>query len=422
MNTENQILETSNGSRHIVGAPLTTTAARAAAPDLLVSEVDRKVVTIRPMSTPVDQISRSVGSRRSSSMIVEYYSVDNRPGTTTVKASPSAEGDDSDYLTPEGLTTFVLPTANDRMFSPTDTIMLPNTKESGKPLVLYVAEVLPGAEGGLRVVSLNQSETPAGTIPDISPADPVVRMGRAAGELDVQTSQFEALPVKAQNHCQIFKTQVEQSTYAKLSAKEVGWTFSDQEEVAIMDMRIGMEKSFLFGAKARITDPVKADEVLLTGGIWNQAGQEERLTLNTLSQDDLIDLMRKAFTGEAAGSNRKIFVCGSGLVQAISKLDYTKVVTASEAVTRWGIDFNEIRSKFGSLYVVHSEVFDQCGHPDDGMIIDPEYLTKYTHVPFKVEHLDLKKAGMRNTDALVATEASCLVLRHPKTHLRVVGI
>lgn len=214
---------------------------------------------------------------------------------------------------------------------------------------------------------------------------------------------------------------MEQSTYAKLSAKEVGWTFSDQEEVAIMDMRLGMEKSFLFGAKARITDPVKTDEVLLTGGIWNQAATQVSLPLATLSQDDIIDLMRTAFTGEAAGSTRKIFVCGSGLIQAISKLDYTKVVMASETVTRWGIDFSEMRSKFGSLYVVHSEVFDQCGHPDDGMIIDPEYLTKYTHVPFKVDHLDLKKAGMRNTDALVATEASCLVLRHPKTHIRVTG-
>lgn len=54
------------------------------------------------------------------------------------------------------------------------------------------------------------------------------------------------------------------------------------------------------------------------------------------------------------------------------------------------------------------------------MIIDPQYLTKYSHIPFKVEHLDLKKSGVRNTDALVATEASCLVLRHPKSHSRVI--
>ena len=47
-------------------------------------------------------------------------------------------------------------------------------------------------------------------------------------------------------------------------------------------------------------------------------------------------------------------------------------------------------------------------------------MTKYVHVPFKVEHLDLKKSGVRNVDALVVTEASCLVLRHPKAHVRIV--
>ena len=38
--------------------------------------------------------------------------------------------------------------------------------------------------------------------------------------------------------------QVEQSTLQKLANKEVGWTFSDQEEVAIIDMRQGMEKNW----------------------------------------------------------------------------------------------------------------------------------------------------------------------------------
>lgn len=72
--------------------------------------------------------------------------------------------------------------------------------------------------------------------------------------------------------------------------------------------------------------------------------------------------------------------------------------------------------------MIHSEVFDQCGHETDGMIIDAEYLTKYTHVPFRVEVLDLKKSGVRNTEAIVATEASCLVLRHPKSHFRIHGV
>jgi hypothetical protein len=54
-------------------------------------------------------------------------------------------------------------------------------------------------------------------------------------------------------------------------------------------------------------------------------------------------------------------------------------------------------------------------------VLDPEYLTKYCHVPFSVEKLDLRRSGVRNTDAVVITEASCLVLRFPEAHMRVLG-
>ncbi len=96
-------------------------------------------------------------------------------------------------------------------------------------------------------------------------------------------------------------------------------------------------------------------------------------------------------------------------------------MSAGETFTKWGIEFKEIRSNFGSLYVIHSEIFDQCGHQDDGMILDPDYMTKYVHVPFHTEMLDLRRSGQRNTDAVVLTEASCLVLRYPDAHIRVVA-
>ena len=54
------------------------------------------------------------------------------------------------------------------------------------------------------------------------------------------------------------------------------------------------------------------------------------------------------------------------------------------------------------------------------MVIDPEYIQKYVHIPFSTEALDLKSSGLRNTDALVLTEASCLVLRYPKSHMRII--
>ena len=96
-----------------------------------------------------------------------------------------------------------------------------------------------------------------------------------------------------------------------------------------------------------------------------------------------------------------------------------RVMLSNDVVTRWGLDFHEIHSKFGTLLVLMSEVFDICGHSDDGLIIDPEYITKYTHMPFSATTLDLRTSGQRNTDAVVMTEASCLVLRYPEAHTRI---
>ena len=63
---------------------------------------------------------------------------------------------------------------------------------------------------------------------------------------------------------------------------------------------------------------------------------------------------------------------------------------AREDKVQWGIDFSEIKSKFGKLYVLYSEVFDDCGMSDYGFIFDPEFIQKWSHVPFDSQELDLQ--------------------------------
>ena len=50
-------------NKHVVGEPLTTKLAETVSPGLLRNEIDDRVVKIRPMSTPLDQISRYGGGR-----------------------------------------------------------------------------------------------------------------------------------------------------------------------------------------------------------------------------------------------------------------------------------------------------------------------------------------------------------------------
>ncbi len=395
-------------------------------PELLRNSIDERIVKVRPMSTPVDQLSRCGRARSAGSMTVEYYSVDTKKTEATLK---TAFGGGQGVRKAEGFYTFKLSTSDDSLFEISETILVPehagydSKGNAAGALILYVVDRPAG--GGIEVAPVNArittdvDETYA-ELPAMKVGTRLVRMGRAATELDVQTAQFAALPQKSANNCQIFKMQVEQSTLAKIADKEVGWTFNDQEEAAIIDMRLGMEKNFLFGSRACIFDPSKNENIYFTGGIWNQAGGEFSLELSTLTEADLIDLCSRAFASNN-GSRRKILIAGTGLVEALSKLQYSKTVTAGESRVKWGIEFKEICSNFGSLYLLHSEIFDQCGHRNDGFVLDPDYMTKYVHVPFQAETLDLRRSGQRNTDAVVLTEASCLVLRYPTAHLRVKG-
>jgi hypothetical protein len=407
--------------QHIDGEPLTTKLTDTVSPTLLRNEIDDRIVKIRPMSTPLDQISRYGGSRLCGSMKVEYYSVDTKPSTAHLlecnnKNTSSGRGEtEVTYLTGP----IVIKTDNDAIFQPTTTIIVPSVQSTeGGSLVLYVTA---NDSNGLRVMAVNNKVDGELTVPTIPEGSELVRMGRAATELDVMTSQFESLPTKAYNYCQIFKAQVEQSTFMKIANKEVGWTFSDQEEAAIIDMRLGMEKNFLFGHCTRITDPVKNEEVLLTGGVWNQTDNVFSYDASKAIDDEwLVKLCRQAFSHNA-GSSKKVLLAGSDLIEKLHLAGSQRVLINDAVVTKWGLDFTEIHSKFGTLYVLLAEVFDSCGMSSCGMVIDPEYITKYCHVPFRTERLNLRQSGVRNVDAIVITEAGCLVLRYPQSHMKIVA-
>ena len=399
------------GGQHIAGAPLTLTNTEKAAPGLLKNSIDENIVRIRPMSTPIDQLSRCAGARSCDSMTVEYYSVDTK-ATETVLDANASDGSIAEYGDDMVCTVKV----RDAIFEASETVLFPELAEpSGAPVTAYVTDA--GTDG---TITLLITSGTTDTLLSARKGAKIVRMGRAATELDVQTAQFQALPQKKSNTCQIFKMQVEQSTLQKIAGKEVPWGFSDQEEAAVIDMRLGMEKNFLFGTGKKIYDRVKNEDVYLTGGIWNQTANSFSYNPEALSEDDLISICARAFTGNN-GSKRKILLAGTGLMERLSKLQFSRVVYGDQSFVKWGIEFREIRSNFGSLYVLHSEVFDQCGHANDGFIIDPDYITKYVHIPFNVEKLDLRRSGQRNTEAVVLTEASCLVLRYPNAHLRIIA-
>jgi hypothetical protein len=395
----------------VTNDPLDTVAAETGSPELLRPDIEEQVIKMKPSSTPIDQILRHATNKSTDSMEFGYYAVDQRPE----KSSLSKNIDLSD------IERNIISAADNDLFDVSDTILFPDVfpNSDGKPLVVRV--VSKTDDGYLVVVALNGVKSATGKVvlPKVTKGAIMVRMGRAAGELDVQSPSLEALPERLTNYCQIFKVQIEESILFADHKKEAKWNFSDLDENAFYDFRRGMEKSFLFGVKAKIFDSVQKQNIWTTEGIWWQTNKEFHYTEATFTQATLIDVCKAAFIGNN-GNNRRILIGGSDLISMISKLQVQKQLSAKDTEVKWGITWNVIVTNFGTLYVLHDEVFDQVGMPGNGYILDPEYLTKRIYKPLNRLDLELVKSGQRNTNARVLTEISGVILKYPDAHMKII--
>lgn len=397
------------------------------------SDVDQRIVKIRPMATPVDQISRYARNEKTDAMEVTFYSVGTRP--TSCKLSTEVHAQTSGA-------SISLPVDDVNMFTLDDTIRVvgvkgvtnekgvayPTDDENVPDLVLCVCGK--NSDSNLPTVYAVNGKLDANTnqstlVPAIPAGTTLIRMGKACGELDVQTGRFNNIPTKETQYCQNFMIQVEQSTFDKIAKKEVDWTFSDIEEDGVYDMRLSQENTYLFGVKRRINHVSKNGmETWFTGGIWYMAGKDievgswdDTKKCAVITDDNLVDITKKLFVGDGAGNKRKVLLCGSDMLSAFSKIKSEKF-RLKDTVEVWNLKFKSWDTDFGEVLTIHHELMDENGMSDCGFAIDPEYLVKKTHISWGRNVLDLKTAGVRNTNAVVIQEVACLYLRCPNAHAR----
>lgn len=401
-------------------------------PEFYTKEIDKRITKIRPMATPIDQISRYATAQKSGSFEVKYYSVGTRPITCKTSGEITAQSSGQ---------SIELKVDDPLMFTLDDTIRVVGVKgkydEKGKAydpsdentpdLVLCVCGRT--QDTNMPVVYAVNGLLDSNNVPIWVPAIPsgttLARMGKACGELDVQTGRFNNTPTPEIQYCQNFMIQIEQSTFDKIASKEADWTFSDIEEDGIYDMRLSQENTYLFGVKNCINHVSKNGmKTWFTGGIWYMAGKDIEVgtwdstkKCAVITDDDLVDISKDLFVGTGIGNRRKIVLCGSDLLSALSKVKSEKF-RLKESVENWNLKFKSWETDFGEILTIHHELFDLNGMSDCGFALDPEYLSKMTHVSWSRNMLDLKKAGVRNTDAVVIQEVACLYLRYAKAHAR----
>jgi len=394
------------------------TDTRENSPNLILDEIDDKVTKIRPMLNPLDTISRYCDTVSISNQKYRHYAIDVLDASAKLPTAYSGGG-----------TQFAFNTDNNGIFSADETILVPEadgykddqTTVDDAPLMLYIIGKDTNGYLICKPVNGKLNGTTKDSIPNIPANATFLRMGKAGSESQISSSAYSGVPTDWEQYAQKFMCQVEETTLFKLADKEVDWTFTDQAEEAIFDMKRGMNRSFWRGIKGMKkwtnskTD--KAEDIYFTKGIWYQAGKEFNFGSIAPDTTSIVAFMKTVFTGNAS-SKEKVFIAGSNVIEAFETVEFTRNVQVGAKKQAYGLEFNSIISKFGTLWVIHDESFDDMGFANEGFVLDPNYLRKGSY-GLRTEDFDLRKAGISDKDARALIEIAFLVLKNPKSHTRV---
>lgn len=386
--------------------------------------IDQLITRIEPGRTPLDQILRTIGSKPTKSFKHEYYSVESRPITDTVTSQYSH--------TSPGATSATIYVDNPDIWKIDDTFMVVLASYSGKttdstPLMGIVSAV-DRSSNYITATCLNGTDG----WPTIPAASVLVIAGAAKNESDAMTDAFAMLPYKEYNYCQIHMAQAEESLYQRIHEKEVAFDFTDYEEENLKDMRRRAEITALVGFRKQIdfTSHNRTNERYLSGGatyfISKSKSYDSSKAVNAADADAfnkplLTEWWRSLFTGNN-GSEGRICFMGSKFAANMHLInDFQKQIDGKNPVTKFGVTFKEYETNFGIVYFKTHYLFDYLGWEYDALIIDPANIEKRQFKAVEITELDLKKAGIRNVNASVITEAWCPVFKNPDTHMWIRG-
>lgn len=425
--------------------------------DYYVKEINKRICEMKLESCPIDQILRSATrTNHSKSIVVKFYQIGQRPIKTTINEAISATSDGGAHS--------IVP-VNNSVFDSMDTILFPGvmgykddgvTRETLIPLMVRVVNRDVNQRPVVIAVNgkKNEGQGNRWDLPDIPKGAVMLRLGRAAGEKDVETASYYELPDQSTQFCQRFIMQVEESIIERMSAKVVDWDFSKQERIAMDDMRGGIERSGLFGKQSR-TRFGKNGNVYTTGGIFWTAGKDIQLghwapklekgedgTLKAVTvsvqndegeagekkvyeyvidEKELTNFVNLAIKDAGNGSRTKILFVDNLIYQALSNLKSNKriIMQTESNYQNWGLDFESFSSMGTKILIYRHDAFNYMGFDGCAFLLDPRYLEKWVFGDWSRKEYNLRDLFVRNSNAVVMEEFSCWTLYFPTAHARV---
>lgn len=400
---------------------VTTETVKEQSEDLLRNDIDNSLVELEPSKVPLDTLIRKISNRQlNKSLVIEHYAIDYKGVADTVATGGA--------ITAAGQTTFDLKPNNLSIWTLHDCIAidglpayadLDNAVLPQASLNVFVHAV-DRANGVLKVQPVNGFK--AGGVltlragDDIAEGAKLIRLGKAGSEKQIQTGLFEDVPTKDVQYMQKFMAQIEESTWAKIHAKEVDWGWDDYSRRMLVNMRIEKELAYKYNTKRIITDVTTGETRYITGGAAEFVTGETDLSAVTLTNATWQKVTREIFQGNS-GSDQRWMLAGDLAIQQMGEIDDIQAQTKNKKrETMYGLTFNRINTNFGELLIVKDDLAGLVGRGHEALVIDPNFIHERHFEPMRAIELDKRKSGEADVDSKVIIETACPLWKYPDVH------
>lgn len=375
-------------------------------PDYTEIDWNKKLTLIAPSSTPIDTITRNIGNTRSTESIeTGGWEIGVRENVDKVHSNVSAKTDGS-------VSTIVVDKIG--IWNEDDTLMV---IEGGVPYYFHVNS-RDLANNSISVTSYGYE---SGKFPALTADSEIFRLGKAMNETDAQTTPVATTPTNRTNYCQIHMCQIEESVVHAMHKKQVAYDFATMKEQAIWEFKREMEYTNIFGKKASFLN-AEGKRVYTSDGLWNLIENRHDIDFTTAATtSDWVSLTKAIFDANN-GSERRIALIGSDLMEYWSNVDaFTKQLDPTNVEVVFGVKFNKIITNFGEL-LVKAAPNSFVGHfSGAGIVIDPSYIRKDVFESLNTTTLEFDKTGQKRVNAQRLLENYCLIVENQPVHHKLFG-
>ena len=405
----------SAGAGSVTSDTPTTSIASEKAEDLLRPKISQKITWMKPNLYPMDTIMRQIKSvGRMGSWEYKFYNAEMRGINDTLASEfdTSASGTFSSETNEHTITV-----TKPHIWNVYDNILFQDQVGSdGKVLVGHITGKN-AAEGTLTVVAVNGLGDEGLDLPDMSVGQSITRMSNTQSELAAQTSPYSIYPVDEFNYAQRYMAQIEESVYHKLhTEKEVPWGEKEFKIMALYDLRRSMEFQNLFGYRRKLYIDAVSDYKYFSGGIVRYISKGIEYSDADIDNAGFYNWCENIFTGNSGSETRVLFVGKKLLTKMATIPTVEKQLDGGSVDVKWGLKFSRIESLYGELLVKYHPLFDEVGWAEHGLVLDFANIEQAIFEPMKQTKLDLIKAGTKNVNASVISEAYTTITRYPATH------